>query len=155
MTLTRVRITSAARAAVTTAAAFTLLLTGCSTAPSNGEETTTTSGGDFCSDYEEAGGSGATVGPVQVWLGRDEVLADVRVRLGAMNAVAPPSEVEAEWNAMKSHYENIEADFEAADPSGPTLTDSEGQPLVGKYADATSTVKSDYEAVTDYYFATC
>lgn len=108
---------------------------------------------DFCGDFEAAGGNGATVGPVQLWTGREPVLADVGERLTAMNAVEAPVEVQAEWNAMKSYYERIAAAFESTNPDA--AVDSEEQALVGQFSAENADLVDDYEAVIDYYFATC
>ena len=108
---------------------------------------------DFCRDYRAAGGTGATVGPVQVWAGRDAVLADVGSSLTAMNAVEAPTEVEAQWNTMKSYYERVAAAFEATDPDPAVGIDE--QTLVGELSAEEAALTDDYEAVTSYYFATC
>jgi hypothetical protein len=146
------------------AVALAVALVGCSSDGDAGDDTTTAStsateptteeaaedapaGGDFCTDYEAAGGTGATVGPLQLWLPKEDLAAEIDGKLSAMGDLEAPAEVAEAWDASRTYYEDLAAAADAL-PAGGTITDPETY--------GTSEEMSDtFSQVTDWYFATC
>jgi len=132
-------------------AVSTALLAGCSPTTTTAEPGTDpgqtadapAASGDFCSEFEANGGTGATVGPLQTWLVKEDILPDVQGRLDAMGDIEPPAEIADAWTIMKDYYSDLLAATEAL-PAGGYLTDPS---LTG--------APDEYQVVVDYYFATC
>lgn len=124
------------------------LLAGCAV-PSGPAPQATSDGsaddaaGDFCSEFEANGGTGATIGPLQTWLAKEDLLPDVQSRVDAMGDISGPGEIASEWDTMRTYYTDLLAAVEEL-PAGGRLTD----PSLVQAPD-------EYQAVTDYYFATC
>lgn len=142
-------------ATVATASAVALLfaLAGCSVpapAPGGdqgeaGDPPAATS--DFCTEFEENGGDGSTVGVVLTFASKEDILADVQPRLDAMGDLTPPDEIATEWTTMKEYYGELAAAAEALPDGAAFNTSPEYQAL--------AEAPDEYEAVVDYYFATC
>lgn len=109
------------RVRTVTAAALLLVaapaLAGC--AAGGGAETAA-----MCSTFEQAGGTLATIGPVSMWVPKEDLLASVTAKLDAMGDSTPPADIADSWDAVKTHYESILEEAEAL-PAGGTLTGSE------------------------------
>lgn len=101
----------------------------------------------FCEAYDENGGTGATVGPVQLWLPKEDLAADLSSRLTAMGDLEPPAEVSDAWAASKTYYTDLQATVDAL-PAGGIIDD----PAV--YA-SNPEMEESFSTVTDWYFDTC
>ncbi|MBI9115947.1 hypothetical protein [Sanguibacter suaedae] len=124
------------------------------TAPASAAEPTTEqatedapAGGDFCTDFEAAGGSGATVGPLQLWLPKEDLGAEIDGKLGAMGDLEPPAEIVEAWDASRTYYEDISGTVDAL-PAGGVINDPE---VYGTSEEMTDT----FSQVTDWYFEIC
>jgi ABC-type transport system substrate-binding protein len=145
--------TSRNLAAVLLLPASLALLAGCAapSAPTTGSDTGTDGGdaaaasGDFCTEFESNGGNGSMLGPVQSWLPKEDLLPDVQSRVDAMGDIEPPADIATEWGVLKTYYTDLLTAVEAL-PDGGTLTGD---------AAALGQAPDEYQAVTDYYFATC
>ncbi|MEO8261677.1 MAG: hypothetical protein ABI566_03830 [Pseudolysinimonas sp.] len=143
MSRIRVRLSAAA-----SALAFAALLAACSSpAPSGGADPGTggdapAAAGDFCAEFEANGGTGATIGPLQTWLVKEDLLPDVQGRVDAMGDITPPADIATEWDIMKTYYVDLLAAVEAL-PAGGHLS---GEGIKAP---------EEYQVVTDYFFETC
>lgn len=61
-------------------------------------------GGDFCADYEAAGGTLATPGPFQVGMTREMTVADLAPRVAVFDGVTPPDEIATQWQTLQGLY---------------------------------------------------
>ncbi|GAA3871499.1 hypothetical protein GCM10022381_13240 [Leifsonia kafniensis] len=134
--MSRVRIVSAAAIALLAVPA----LVGCG-AESSPEVAA------MCSTFEEAGGTAATIGLVQIWVPKEDLLPAVSDKLDALGDSTPPAEVADEWNAVKGHYERIRDEAEAL-PAGGTLMGSD-------LLQESTTMTDDMEAVAKYISDHC
>jgi hypothetical protein len=96
----------------------------------------------MCSTFDEAGGTGATIGPVQMWVPKEDLLPAVSEKLDALGDSTPPAEIAEEWDSVKGHYESIQEEAEAL-PAGGTLMGSE-------LLQEATTMTDDMEAVSTY-----
>ncbi|GAB3121036.1 hypothetical protein [Glaciibacter psychrotolerans] len=55
----------------------------------------------MCSTFEAADGSGATIGPVSMWVPKEDLLPIVTDTLAALGDSAPPAEIAESWDAVK------------------------------------------------------
>jgi hypothetical protein len=107
-----------------------------------------TSGGadDFCQQLKDGGANGASFGPVQAFLPKDGLLADIDRQLTPMADVTPPEEIAEHWDTQKAYLEELRAAAEALPADGrlsdPALISSDR-------------AKPAYTALTDYWFDTC
>jgi len=136
----------------TTLSAVALLaaitLAGCS-APA--AETTTpeaeapATSSDFCSDFEAAGGTGASFA-VALFYPKEDLVAGLEDAVTVL-AVTPPDEVAEDWNALKTFYEKALVEANKLD-AGQTL----GDPAL---LEESGTLTGSVDTLTDYYFDTC
>lgn len=133
-------------------AAAVLALTACSSsdgsddapAPDAGVEAPAeTAGDDACEAFEAQGGTGATLGPVQLLDSPDAMTADVESRLAAVEGIEPPDAVAAEWEAAVAYYEGLR---DALGSGGDVST------LASLTTEA---LEIDFGALTDWYFEAC
>ena len=103
--------------------------------------------GAFCDAYEENGGTGATVGPLQLWLPKEDLAADLTSRLTAMGDLEAPTEVSAAWDASRTYFEDLQTTVDAL-PAGGVVDD----PAV--YSTSTE-MEETFSTFTDWYFDTC
>ncbi len=103
--------------------------------------------GSFCANFTANGGDGATIGTVQIWLPREQVLTAVQGKLAAMGNIAPPNKIADAWNATKDYYQRLDDAVQGL-PEGGSLTDSA---LIQELTQR----REDFTAITDYYFAEC
>lgn len=103
--------------------------------------------GTFCDAFEENGGTGATVGPLQLWLPKEDLAADLTSRLTAMGDLEAPAEVSAAWDASKTYFEDLQTTVDAL-PAGGIVDD----PAV--YSTSTE-MEETFSTFTDWYFDTC
>jgi hypothetical protein len=133
-----------------------LALGGCSSAA---PETTSTfeagapachagppAGGDFCSDLDAIGATGASFGTVPLYLEKESLAATLDDELEVL-AVTPPEEIAEAWSSKKDYYERMRAAVEAL-PAGGTLSDPA---ISGESAEH----DVETEQITDYYFDNC
>jgi len=86
------------------------LLAGCAggATSSNDEspasDAPTASGGDFCQEYEDAGGTLATPGIFQVAMPADTTIADLSSRVEIFDATTPPADIATEWTQVRDLY---------------------------------------------------
>jgi hypothetical protein len=114
--------------------------------PSDKAAATSGAGGDFCDDLKANGATGASFGPPQIFLPKEDLVDEVSRGLAVMGDLAPPDEIAADWTLRKDYLAKLKA---AADklPDGGTLNDPAMAP-----DDATNDASSK---ITDYWFATC
>lgn len=134
-------------------AAAVLALTACSSsdgsvdapAPDTGgvEASVEPAGDDACEAFEAQGGTGATLGPVQLLDSPDAMTADVDGRLAAVEGIEPPDAVAAEWEAAVAYYEGLR---DALGSGGDVST------LASLTTEA---LEIDFGALTDWYFESC
>jgi hypothetical protein len=62
------------------------------------------SGGDFCQQYEDAGGTLATPGIFQVGMPADTTIADLSSRVEIFDAATPPADIATEWTQVRDLY---------------------------------------------------
>ena len=144
----RVPVVAALTAAV-------LALTACSSSDGSDDAPATdagveapaeTSGDDpveACEAFEAQGGTGATLGPVQLLDSPDAMQADVEARLAAVEGIEPPDAVAAEWEAAVAYYEGLR---DALGSGGDTAT------LASLTTEA---LEIDFGALSDWYFESC
>lgn len=134
---------------ISLAAATLVVLAGCSApaAPGGDDESVAPEPSAFCAEFEANGGTGASIGPVQTWLPKEQLLPDVQSRVDVMADIEPPTEIAAEWAAMKTYYSDLLVAAEGL-PEGGTLASVEN-------FDALAEAPQEYEVVTDYVFASC
>lgn len=137
-------------------ATVALALTACSSggdsgdeaAPGTGVEVAGETAGDdagdgACQAFEAQGGTGATLGPVQLLDSPDAMRADVEGRLAAVEGIEPPDAVAAEWEAAVAYYQGLS---DALGSGGDVST------LASLTTDA---LEIDFGALTDWYFESC
>lgn len=137
-----------------------LLLTGCgsddepasaSGASSSAErapEEQPVTEGDTCAPVEELGATGASWGPVQAWLPKADLLAELEAKLVPMqDDVVPPGGYVDAWAAQKGYLEQLQAAAEQL-PEGGRLSD----PALISPADEVTAAQGE---LTDWWFATC
>ena len=104
--------------------------------------------GDTCAQVEELGATGASWGPVQAWLPKDDLLADIQAKLEPMaDDVVPPADAADAWAAQKNYLETLQAA-------------AEGLPAAGRLSDPALIAPGDevtaaQTELTDWWFATC
>lgn len=100
-------------------------------------------GDDACEAFQAQGGTGATLGPVQLLDSPDAMTADVEGRLAAVEGIEPPDAVAAEWEAAVAYYEGLR---DALGSGGNVST------LASLTTEA---LEIDFGALTDWYFESC
>jgi hypothetical protein len=103
--------------------------------------------GDTCAQLREAGATGASFGPVQAALPREDLIAAIEGKLTPLQQSDPAADVAAEWSTAQAHLEQYLAAARAA-PAGGTVTDAALFNPGQEVADA-------QEALTDWWFDTC
>lgn len=101
----------------------------------------------MCSTFKEAGGTAATIGPVPMWVTKEDLLPTVSDKLDALGDSTPPTDIAESWGAVKGHYEGIRDEAEAL-PAGGTLMGSE-------LLQEATTMTADLEAVAKYISDHC
>jgi hypothetical protein len=127
---------------IAAAGAALLLLAGCAPGAPGAP-----SASGFCAEFEANGGTGASIGPLQSWVTKEDLLPDVQGRIDVMGDIVPPAEIASEWGLMKAYYTDVLAAVEQL-PEGGTLMES------GEFA-GLGQAPDEYQAVVDYYFAAC
>ena len=102
----------------------------------------------FCTEFEANGGTGATIGPLQSWVTKEDLLPDVQGRLDAMGDIVPPAEISSEWDVMKTYYTDVLAAVEQL-PEGGTLMESGGFAELGQAPDEYEAVVRDLTAAAN------
>ena len=119
-----------------------------SSASGDSSESAPVTGGDTCAQVEELGATGASWGPVQAWLPKDDLLADVQAKLEPMaDDVVPPADAADAWAAQKDYLQTLQAAAEAL-PAGGRLSD----PALIAPGDQVTAAQTE---LTDWWFATC
>ncbi|MGY1752624.1 hypothetical protein [Blastococcus sp. SYSU D01042] len=104
--------------------------------------------GDTCAQAEELGATGASWGPVQAWLPKADLLAELDGKLAPMqDDVVPPGDHAEAWAAQKGYLEALQAAAEQL-PEGGRLSD----PALIAPADDVTAAQTE---LTDWWFATC
>jgi hypothetical protein len=145
--------------------AGTLVLTGCgsddpssSAAPSSPASSSSSSGsasddepveteGDTCAQLREAGATGASFGPVQAALPKDQLIETIQEKLTPLQQSDPAADVTDAWTTARTYLEQYLAAAQAA-PDGGTVTDAALFNPGQEVADA-------QDALTDWWFDTC
>ncbi len=104
-------------------------------------------GGDFCADYEAAGGTLATPGLFQVGMPRDATVADLTARVAVFDGVTPPDEVATQWQTLQGLYSEALAAAEGT-AEGSVVADPRVFEIVKEISEPAS-------AVRDYLDASC
>lgn len=102
---------------------------------------------DFCGEFVERGGNGATFTMFALWEPRANILNRTTEVLGVMGDIQPPETIANEWAQYKDLVTRVHAAVDALPEDGRLML-NEG---VGKE-------NSDDESgdvLTDYYFDTC
>jgi hypothetical protein len=104
--------------------------------------------GDTCAQVTELGATGASWGPVQAWLPKADLLADVEGKLTAMqDDVVPPADAADAWATQKDYLETLQAAAEQL-PDGGRLSDPA---IIAPGDDVTAA----QQQLTDWWFDTC
>ena len=138
-----------------------LLLAGCGSsgadmpsAGSSGSSATSSAAGeepvlegDTCAQLREAGATGASFGPVQAALPKEDLIAAIEGKLTPLQQSDPAADVAAEWSTAQGYLEQYLAAAQDA-PDGGTVTDAT---LFNPGPEVTDA----QDALTDWWFATC
>ena len=103
--------------------------------------------GDTCAQLREAGATGASFGPVQAALPKQDLIAAIEEKLTPLQQSDPAADVAAEWSTAQAYLEQYLAAAQAA-PDGGTVTDATLFNPGPEVSDA-------QDALTDWWFATC
>ncbi len=104
-------------------------------------------GGDVCGQLESEGATGASWGPVQAWLPRTDLLADIDGKLTPMASVPGPADVSDAWTTQQGYLQTLRLAAERL-PDGGRLSDPE---LIALRDDVTAA----QQTLTDWWFDTC
>lgn len=104
-------------------------------------------GGDVCGRLAEEGATGASWGPVQAWLPRVDLLAEIDGKLLPMASVPGPEDVSDAWTTQQGYLQTLRLAAERL-PEGGRLGDPE---LISPRDDVTAA----QQTLTDWWFATC
>jgi hypothetical protein len=63
--------------------------------------------GDFCTAYDDAGGTLATPGTFQVGMPAEQTIADLSSRLEVLDAATPPDDIAADWQTLHDLYAEV------------------------------------------------
>ncbi|PWW22899.1 hypothetical protein JD79_02062 [Geodermatophilus normandii] len=145
-------------------AATALVLAGCgsddatsSAAPSPGSSSSGSSSaaeeaepvveGDTCEQLRAAGATGASFGPVQAALPKDDLVETIQEKLTPLQRSDPAADVADAWATAQAHLEQYLAAAQAA-PAGGTVTDA-------ALFNPGQEVTDAQDALTDWWFDTC
>jgi hypothetical protein len=120
---------------------------GSSSVSGDSSESEPVTEGDTCAQVEELGATGASWGPVQAWLPKDDLLADIQGKLEPMADVVPPADAADAWATQKEYLETLQAAAEGL-PAGGRLSD----PALIAPGDEVTAAQTE---LTDWWFATC
>ena len=113
--------------------------------PSSKADTTTAAGGDFCADLKSNGATGASFGPMAIYLPKADLIESADSALAVMGDATPPQELAADWKVRKDYLTAFKATAEKLPDGGKLSASVPG----GDAATAAS------KKITDYWFDTC
>ena len=103
--------------------------------------------GDTCEQLRAAGATGASFGPVQAALPKDDLIEVIEGKLTPLQQSDPAADVADAWATAQSYLEQYLAAAQAA-PAGGTVTDA-------ALFNPGQEVSDAQDALTDWWFATC
>ncbi len=107
--------------------------------PTAKAETTAAPGGDFCAELKSNGATGASFGPLEIYLPKADLIERSESALAVMGDATPPDEIAADWKVRKDYLTEFNTAAEKL-PEGGKFSD----PCCGRRRDDQRGLEEDH-----------